>query len=241
MKPEKQELYEVKIEEIFEGPMDLLVFLVKKHEIDIYDIPIGMITEQFLNYIEWMKNLNIDLAGEFLMMASTLTHIKSKMMLPVHDDEEDAEDPRDQIAQPLAEYIKMKSAAEQLANRDILGETTFSRGKYREDFFSAPEDEEYIKVGLFELIDAFQRILDNIAPEEKLNFSSDRISIKGRISEIVDILEEKRTVTFEELFTETVNKTELVITFLAILEMVKLSLIRIAQHVQSGIIRIIYQ
>ncbi len=235
------EIYRVRLENVFEGPMDLLVYLIRKNEVDIWDIPIALITHQYLEYIEWMKQMNIDLAGEFLVMAATLAQIKSKMLLPIHEDvEEDAEDPRLEIARPLAEYLMMKQAAEELATRTLLGEHTFVRRTDKSSFAIDP-DEEVVKVGLFELIDAFRRILDNLAPEQRVEFSSDVISVKDRINELVDILEEKGSAAFEELFSGEMTKQGIIVTFLAILEMVKLRLIRVVQHVQSGVIRLFYQ
>jgi segregation and condensation protein A len=120
--------YKVSLENVFEGPMDLLIHLIKKDEVDIYDIPIALITEKYLAYIEWMKLLNIDNVGDFLLMASTLAHIKSRMLLPSHGEGEDDEDPRMEIVRPLAEYLRIKSAAEALAGRHLLG-TAFSLEK----------------------------------------------------------------------------------------------------------------
>ena len=129
-----EEIYRVQLENVFEGPMDLLVHLIKKNELDIYDIPIALITEQYLQYIDWMKAMNIDFAGDFIVMASTLTQIKSHMLLPVHDgEEEDGEDPRLEITKPLLEYLQMKSAADQLVERNLLGENTFIRSPGRDD------------------------------------------------------------------------------------------------------------
>lgn len=232
-------LYRVKLEEIFEGPLDLLIHLIRKNELDIYDIPIATITEQYLQYLEWMNAMNIDYAGEFIVMASTLTQIKSRMLLPAHEGEAEEEDPRMEIARPLLEYLQMKSAADQLVERDLLGESTFIRSPSREEFINASED-EFIKIGLFELIDAFQKILAKIPGDHNVEFAADEISVKDKISQIVDILEEKGSITFTELFSENAGRREVIITFLAILEMVRLTLIRIAQHVQTGIIRIFY-
>ena len=232
--------YEVRLDNVFEGPMDLLFYLIKKHEVDIYDIPIALVTEQYLSYIELMKSLNIDFAGDFLVMAATLTQIKSKMLLPVHDDEEEIEDPRLEIARPLQEYLEMKSAAEQLAQRNILGEHTFVRNPAAEEI-QWEEDTGLIKVGLFELIDAFQKILDNVSPDHRVDLTTDRVSVKGRINQLVDLLEEKNSLTFDELFKGAARKSDLIVTFLAILEMVKLSLITVVQHTLSGVIRIFYQ
>ncbi len=236
----ENKLYQVKLSDIFEGPMDLLVHLIKKNEIDIYDIPIAMVTEQYLSYLEWLKSMNIDFAGDFLVMAATLAHIKSRMLLPTVSDDDDDEDPRMEIARPLAEYLQLKSAAEELSRRALLGENTFVR-QPAEVRDLVPRDEEFINIGLFELIDAFQQILKNISAEERLELTSDSISVKDRISELVDLFEEKKSLTFEELFAGAPNKSDVIITFLAILEMVKLCLVRLAQHSQTGLIRLFYE
>ena len=235
-------LYKVRLDGVFEGPMDLLIHLIRKNEVDIYDIPIALITDQYLAYLEWMQAMNVDLAGDFLIMAATLAQIKSKMLLPVHEGEVEGEDedPRAAITGPLLEYLHMKSAAELLSERDLLGHETFAR-KSDTDSYLQEEDDEIIKVGLFELIDAFQRILANVTPEERVELSADTISVKDKISEMVDILEEKGSVTFDELFSSAADRSEIIVTFLALLEMVKLCLVRITQHVQTGIIRLFYQ
>ncbi|WP_246514765.1 segregation and condensation protein A [Desulfonema limicola] len=220
--------------------MDLLVFLIKKNEVDIYDIPIALITEQYLQYLDWMKAMNIDFAGDFILMASTLTHIKSRMLLPVHhDSDEEDEDPRMEIARPLLEYLRMKSAAEQLADRDFLGEDTFSRVPSQEDL-KFDNSEQSIQVSMFELIKAFQNILENISKDHLVDFSRDRFSIKDKISAIIDILEQKGSIVFHELFSRNTDKDELIVTFLAVLELGKLGLVRIAQQFQTGIIRLFY-
>ena len=233
------EQYKVHLENLFEGPMDLLIHLIKKNELDIYDIPIALITEQYLEYLKWMKMMNIDFAGEFLVMASTLAQIKSRMLLPVHA-EDDQEDPRLELTKPILEYLQMKSAAEQLSGRDLLGENTFVRGAPDEKIISDSQD-EFIQIGLFELIDAFQKILDKIPGDDRMEFTADKISVQDKISQIVDILESKGSTTFTELFSDNADKGEIIVTFLAILEMVKLALIRIVQHVQTGVLRLFYQ
>lgn len=234
----QEEVYKVQLENIFEGPMDLLVHLIKKNELDIYDIPIALVTEQYLQYMEWMKAMNIDLAGDFIVLASTLTQIKSRMLLPASSDEEE-DDPRQEIVKPLVEYLQMKSAAEQLSDRHLLGEETFVRRTDRQEFIDG-EEETYIKVGLFELIDAFQKILAKIPDDLQMEFTPDKISVKEKITQVTDILEAKGSVTFDQLFSEQPDKNEVIVTFLAILEMVKLALIRIAQHAQTGVLRLFY-
>ncbi len=240
MKPASENIipYQVQLEEIFEGPMDLLIHLIKKNEVNIYDIPIALITKQYLEYIDWMKSMNIDFAGDFLVMASSLTQIKSRMLLPFHGPEED-EDPRMEITRPLLEYLQIKDAAEELYKRNLLGENTFIRPLSKADYPIEPDD-QIVKVGLFELIDAFKSILENLSEDQQMDFTPDRISVTDRISELVDLLEEKGSITFAELFSPKPDKSEIIITFLAVLEMVKLHLVRIAQHVQTGIIRLFY-
>lgn len=234
-----ENLYRVELDEIFEGPMDLLVHLVRKNELDIYDIPIALITEQYLQYIEWMQAMNIDYAGDFLLMASTLTQLKSRMLLPVHDGEDEEEDVLQEITRPLVEYLQMKSAADELVERNLLGENTFIRNPDRGEFLTGSDD-EFVKIGLFELIDAFQKILERIPDEHRVDMRADEISVKDKIAQIIDILEAKESITFLELFSDIPDKHEIIVTFLAILEMVKLTLIRIFQHVQTGVIRIFY-
>ncbi len=234
-----EEIYKVKLDDIFEGPMDLLVHLIKKHEVDIYDIPISLITEQYLEYLKWIKAMNIDSVGNFILIASTLTHIKSRMLIPAHEEENGEDDPRLEIIKPLEEYIQMKSAAEQLAERNLLGKDTFARSPDLKDHLISKED-EIIKVGLFELIDAFQKILEKISPDGQVDITADTISVKDKITQLVDILESRESVTFDELFLQNTDKSEVVVTFLAILEMVKLSLLRIVQYTQTGIIRLFY-
>jgi segregation and condensation protein A len=182
--------------------------------------------------------MNIDIAGDFIVMASTLTKIKSRLLLPSHDEDDD-EDPRMELVKPIEEYLQMKSAAEKLAARTFLGEDTFIRNPVTEDHLMDQGD-EIIKVGLFELIDAFQKILKNISPQGRVDITADTISIRDKIAQIVDIFETRGSTTFYELFPENAQQNEIIVTFLAILEMVKLSLVRIIQNTRTGIIRLFY-
>jgi segregation and condensation protein A len=234
------DLYRVKLQDIFEGPMDLLVHLIKKAEVDIYDIPISQITAQYLEYLEWMQQMNIDFAGDFILMASTLTHIKSRMLLPPQVGEEEEEDPRLEITRPLLEYLRIKSAADQLAERNLLGDKTFTR-KPDTDILNGVKNDEGIRIGLFELIDAFQRILEKVSPDHRVDLTRDRISVQERITQLTEMLEVKESMTLDVLFADNHHRSDIIVTFLAILEMAKLGLIRIAQHVPTGIIRIFYQ
>lgn len=231
--------YKVKLENVFEGPMDLLIHLIRKNEVDIYDIPVALITEQYLAYLEWIKMLDIDNVGDFLVMASTLAHIKSRMLLPKHGIGDDEEDPRMEIVRPLAEYLRIKSAAEALANRDLLGDAIFTR-KVKAKVF-VDDDQEMIQVGLFELIDAFQRVLQKVSKDHTVEIPTDEVSVKDRMNDIVGVLEEKGSVAFTDLFDGRVEKRYMIVTFLALLELMKLNLIRVAQTTQSGVIRLFYQ
>jgi segregation and condensation protein A len=231
--------YKVRLENVFEGPMDLLIHLIRKNEVDIYDIPVALITEQYLAYLDWMQRLNIDNVGDFLLMASTLAHIKSRMLLPSHGIEDEEEDPRLELVRPLAEYLRIRSAAEALASRDLLGDTIFTRKATPKGLVD--EDQDTIQVGLFELIDAFQRILQKAGRDHRVELAADEISVKDRMNDILAMAEEKGSLTFDELFGETVEKRFVIVTFLALLELMKLSLIRVAQSAQSGVIRLFFQ
>lgn len=229
--------YTIQLDDVFEGPMDLLVYLVKKHEVDIYDIPIALITDQYLKYIEWLKAMNVDFAGDFIVMAATLTQIKSKMLLPVHESEND--DPRMEIVQPILEYLQIKSVAKQLSERDFLGRDVFICPSNKRNF-SVSKENETIQVGLFELIKAFKDIPDKTHSEHKIDIAEDKVSVKDKIAELTDILKKRKSITFNELFFDNTSKNEIALTFLAILEMAKLCLIKIVQHLQNGIIKLFF-
>jgi segregation and condensation protein A len=234
----QQAEYKVILENVFEGPMDLLIHLIKKNEVDVYDIPIGLITEHYLAYIEWMKLLNIDTVGDFLVMASTLAQIKSRMLLPTHG-EEDEEDPRLEIVRPLAEYLQIKSAAEVLSERNLLGDKIFARRPNTKEYLAQEQGD--IQVGLFELIDAFQKILQKIAKDHTVDLATEQISVKDRMNAIIAVIEEKGSITFDELLEGPPEKSFLIVTFLALLELMKMNLVRVVQSTQSGIIRLFYQ
>lgn len=231
--------YKVKLENVFEGPMDLLVHLIKKNEVDIYDIPVALITDQYLAYLEWMKLLNIDNVGDFLLMAATLAQIKSRMLLPNHGGEDEEEDPRMEIVRPLAEYLQIKSAAEELANRNMLGDRIFTRRTNAREFIDA--DPELVQVGLFELIDAFQRILQNVSKDHTVDLSADTVSVKDRMNAIIELLEEKGSIAFLEMFPQHPQRRDIIVNFLALLELMKMNLVRVVQNAQSGTIRLFYQ
>jgi segregation and condensation protein A len=231
--------YKVMLENVFEGPMDLLVHLIKKNEVDIYDIPVALITQQYLAYLDWMSLLNIDNVGDFLVMASTLTQIKSRMLLPYHGEDEDEEDPRLELTRPLSEYLQIKSAAEELAGRNMLGDKMFTRRTDTKAYFE--DDQELIQVGLFELIDAFQRILEKVTRDHVVDLSVDTVSVKDRMNAIIAVLEEKGSISFLEMFPANVQKMDIIATFLALLELMRMNLVRVVQSAQNGTIRLFYQ
>ena len=230
--------YKVSLENVFEGPMDLLIHLIKKNEVDIYDIPIAMITEKYLAYLDWIKMLNIDNVGDFLIMASTLAHIKSRTLLPSHGDD-DEEDPRMEIVRPLAEYLRIKSAAEVLASRKLLGDSMFTRTVKTKEYID--DDAETIQVGLFELIDAFQKLLQRVSKDHTVEMETDEITVKDRMNDIIREIENKGSMAFSELFVQKPEKQFIIVTFLALLELMRLNLIRVAQSTQSGAMRLFYQ
>jgi len=234
---EESDSYRVMLE-VFEGPMDLLLHLIKKNEIDIYDIPIALITQQYIEYIEMMKALNLDVAGEFLVLASELMHIKSRMLLPKPEIEEEEEgpDPRDELVRRLIEYQKFKEAAESLRDRDLLGRDVFVRGATARDWIEIP-GESLAQVSLFQLVEAFQKVLEKAEPDE-VQILVDRISVRERILELMDKLKGTDSVTFEELFEGKTARRELIVTFLAILEMVRLSVMKVHQPELAGRIRL---
>ena len=234
--------YEIKLDNVFEGPMDLLVHLIKKHEVDIYDIPIAFITDQFLAYLEWIKSLNIEVASDFLVMAATLAHIKSRMLLPKRPGdiaEDDEYDPRMEIAGQLLDYLQIKTAAEELTERSILDNDVFTRCPDKKTYLIDPE-EEVVKTDLFDLISTFHKLLDKISDKDGIRIIAERISVKDRMTEIINMIEDKGTLTFIELLSEKPQRIDIVVTFLAILEIVKLKLVRIVQDSGKSGLRLFY-
>ncbi len=216
----------------FEGPLDLLLHLIQQHELDIRDIPIAFISEKYVEYIMLMQGLNIDLASEYLVMAATLAHIKSKMLLPAppqdqEDDPDNDADPRAELVRRLLEYQKYRYAAEELGSAPVLGRDVFTRGA------PAPSVEgpaPLAQVSVFKLLDAFQTVLKRIKQTAEHHIDVDRISISDRINELTDLLRGKERVAFDELFPETMTRSDLVVTFLALLEMTRLRMTRVFQE-----------
>jgi segregation and condensation protein A len=225
----------------FEGPLDMLLHLIQKHELDILDIPIGFITEKYLEYLRLMQNLAIDVASEYLVMAATLAHIKSKMLLPApppgqdEDGDEEEGDPREDLIRRLLEYQKYKAAAADLDARGALGRDVFLRGApVVESTGSAPLAE----VGVYALLDAFSKILARTKVELTHEVSFDRMTITERIQQLSESLRERRRTRFEELVGDVKTRFDVVITFLALLEMAKLRMLRLYQADSQGDIHV---
>lgn len=215
----------------FEGPLDLLLHLIQQHELDIKDIPISFICEKYVEYIMLMQDLNIDLASEYLVMAATLAHIKSKMLLPkppVDQDDDSAEDldPRSELVRRLLEYQKYKNAAEQLGQAAVLGRDVFLRGAPA-PLVDGPA--ELAQVSVFKLFDAFHKLLSRVKQQADHLIDVDRISISERIIELTDLLKGKGRIPFTDLFNENMTRSDLIVSFLAVLEMTRLRMMVVLQ------------
>jgi segregation and condensation protein A len=232
--------YRIRLE-IFEGPLDLLLHLIKKNELDIYDIPISLITQQYLEYLEIMKQLNLDIAGEFLVMAAELMHIKSRTLLPTpppgEGEEEEGPDPRAELVRRLLEYQQFKDVADQLRERDLLGRDTFVRGAKSLDWLNLADGMDLEPVSIFQLVEAFRQLLAEAPAELVHEITIDLISVRERILQIMDAIKGKQSFTFRELFEPNAGRPKMIITFLAILELVRISVLRIHQDDESGTLR----
>ncbi len=229
---------------VFEGPLDLLLYLIKKEEVDIYDIPIERITTQYMEYLSVMRLLNLDIAGEFIVMAATLMYIKSRMLLPadqqVRDEQEDeGVDPRWELIRQLVEYKKFKGAAEQLQKMASDQENLFVRQGM--EIETAPEEEVAMgDVSLFDLLNAFKETLKRVEEREDFReISDERFTVTDKIGEIIFLLKERDSVLFHELFSKLASRAEIVVTFLALLELIRLKQIRVRQGDHFGEIEIL--
>jgi segregation and condensation protein A len=220
--------YEVKLE-IFEGPLDLLLHLIRKNELDIFDIPVATITDQYLAYLDTMRALNISLAGDFLVMASTLVHIKSRMLLPDSEGDDEEEDPRVEITRPLLEYLRLKEVAGELSERDLLEKDVFTRPLPPDFKTQFQREEPLLEVNLFQLMDAFKRLVDQTLPGASFKVEVERWSLKEKTALIMETLKSVQAVYFRELFDKDKNIAELIVTFLALLELIHIGMIRAYQ------------
>ncbi len=233
--------YKVKLN-VFEGPLDLLLFLIKREKIDIHDIPIARVTEQYLKYMELMKLLDLDIAGEFLVMAATLMHIKSKTLLPPEendDGEEEQEDPRDELVKRLLEYKKYKEAASNLGQMRANHEDVYLRkGSSPEGIIISDDGVEYFEASLFSLITVFKKILKEVPKKVFHQVVKNKFSVSDKIHQICHLLTKRSKIYFSSLFEKNEDKDEIIVTFLALLELIKAREILIVQKSFSGEIEI---
>ncbi len=232
--------YQVRLEG-FEGPLDLLLHLIKKHEMDIMDIPIAIITGQYVESIERMKLLNLDLAGEFLLMAATLMHIKSKMLLPpdeVEEGEEEEGDPREELVRRLLEYKKYKEGSLVLNESDMLERENFLRGFYE---MAEDESEEPGAVGdvtLFDLLEALKEVLSTVREMKAHEVELESVSVKEKVEMIAERVRLSGQITFQSLFDKDTTRGHVVATFLALLELIRTKSVKTFQGENFGAIRI---
>ena len=229
--------YKVKLE-VFEGPLDLLLYLIKKSEIDISDIPISVITEQYLKYLEFMRMLDLNIAGEFLVMAATLIHIKSKMLLPLEEKEillEEEEDPREELVRRLLEYKRFKEVAGVLQDLEGQRKKMFARSAVLD---LGPE-EKFFEANVFDLITALTRVLKDVPKEIFQEIVKDEFTVEQKVHDLLHMLVEDPILHLSELFKKAKNKSEIVAIFLAVLELIRLKEIIVVQKHSFGEIEVI--
>lgn len=236
--------YVVKLN-IFQGPLDLLLELIKKNKMDIYDIPIAAVTDQYLEYLEIIQLTNMETVGDYLSLAAELGYIKSRMLLPdpVVDEDEDIDDPRAELVQRLIEYEKYRKIADELNEMDILGREVFAKGTdYKYEFGEPDVESEMLKTDLWSLIDAFREFCKRRQLDftEDLSYEIESFSVKERIIQVLDMLREKKTILFMEIFTDQPRKIDIVVTFIALLEIIKDGLAGVSQRNSYENIEIIY-
>ncbi|MDH3627881.1 MAG: segregation/condensation protein A [Acidobacteriota bacterium] len=222
----------------FDGPLDLLLHLVRINEVEIVDLPVVEITEQYNAHLEMMRDFNLEVAGEYLVMAATLMHIKSRMLLPPDPEaegEEGAEDPRAELAQQLLEYQRFKQAAETLQAMDSRRQLIWTRDRVAEEF----ADEEMLSVEMFDLLTAFRSLLGRLGDEARLQLRRDTVSVADKIQWLTDLLERRSSINLLELIADLPTRLDRIAAFLALLEMLRLQLAAAFQRSISGEIRIV--
>lgn len=221
--------------EIYEGPLDLLLHLIKKNELSVTDVPIATITEEYLRTLELMQTLNLDVSGEYLVMAATLLHIKSKMLLPPDEaddeEEEDELDTRDELIRRLLEYERFKEAAKDLEGLERLNRDVFTRQAQTSD---AVSEISFDRISIFDLMSAFQRVLDRFPDESVHTVILETVSVRERMTAILDELHKKSLIVFQSLFATAGSRLEVITTFLAMLELIKMRAIRVSQEDRLG-------
>lgn len=225
--------YRVKLD-IFEGPLDLLLHLVKKNEVELSNIPVATITDQYLAYLDLLQQLDLDVAGEYLVMAATLLHLKSRLLLPSDEtaDEDEGADPRAELARQLLEYQRFKEAANLLNCRDVLDRDVFTRQPMRDE--TDGEQDLIYDVSLGDLLDALQEVLKRAAPEVVQQVILEQVSLRERLCAVLDLLRERTQTTFSDLFHAGATRLQMLVTFLALLELVRTHMVQIRQEESFG-------
>ena len=232
-------VYQVRLD-IFEGPLELLLYLVRKNEIEISEIPIATVCHQYLEYLDLMNALNLDFAGEFLVLAATLAYIKSRTLLPATEEEEMEEEPHFDLAQHLLEYKRYKEAANTLTRQTILEKDEFIRSYVTEDLTPPETDESDIEVNLFELLDALKGVLKRVEDKKSIfEVTKEKITVTEKVVEILGKLKQQKSISFASLFDELTTREEVIATFLALLELLRQRMVRALQSTPFGPIRIV--
>ncbi len=234
----QQDDYKVELE-VFEGPLDLLLYLIRKDEVDIYNIPIERITTQYMEYLSVMRMLDLNIAGEFIVMAATLMMIKSRMLLPVEErpeeEDEDESDPRWDLVRQLVEYKKFKDIASQLQEREFYQENVFDFGGH--NVVAADVDDAGLAlqdVGLFDLIAAFNEVLKKAPPEQLGEIAADRYTVADKIDYVLKTVRRGVSLRFSQMFSQMASRNEIICTFLALLELLRLRQIAAVQEARFG-------
>ncbi len=226
--------YRVNIK-VYEGPMDLLIYLIKKNEMDIYDVSISEITDQYLTYMGLMFLLNLDLAGEFLVMAAQLLEIKSRMLLPpAEEGAEEGPSPEADLIQKLLEYRKFRDAAQYLVQRDLLNRDVFARKFVPEEVKTLEGEDAVVEANLFDLLTAFKEVMERSSFKGVHEVVRENVSVVDRINDILGLISSAEKITFASLFPEAARKVYKIVTFLSILELIRLKLVKALQQEPFG-------
>lgn len=240
---EPKESWQVKLP-VFEGPLDLLLYLIKRDELDVYDIPIEKITRDYVDYLKAMELLNLEIAGEYLVIAATLLYIKSRLLLPVDqqppEDEIEQEDPRWELVRQLVEYKKFKDAALHLGEQGALREGMFPRDPKDLNLNHSPRKQAPQEANVFDLLTALQRVLDQVAQREKTQqIQEEKFTVAEKMAIISELLQKETKVFFHDLFQNAASQVEVVVTFLALLELARLKQLQLQQDDAFGEIAVI--
>jgi len=226
--------------EIFEGPLDLLLHLVRVNEYDIFDIPIAEITGQFNDYLDLMRELNLNVAAEYLVMSATLMRVKSRLLLPPEENEEGEEvDPRTELVQQLLEYQRYREAAMEIGERPLLGRDVFARKFPSPELAGLQLDTGYLEVDVYQLLQALRDVIKHLPKDATHLVKMSGMSLRQRMADLLEMLRRSPTLLFTEFFRDVASVAEVVITFLGMLELVRQSMIKITQIDTLGPIRIV--